>query len=167
MRTVTSPIAVSSPTAGSPAASRATRPLMAVALVSLALQFLAGMVVNLYVRLPASHPGTAAPDYFIGVAQGDVWALAHSALALRAHVVLGLLLFLASLALIGLAIAARRRAWIVASVFGTIGIMAAGFNGASFLNYGHDFSSLLMSLGFAVAMFAYTLGLAASGAPGA
>ena len=70
-----------------------------------------------------------------------------------------LLLFLASLALIGLAIAARRRAWIVASAFGTIGIMAAGFNGASFLNYGHDFSSMLMATGFLLAVIAYGLGM--------
>lgn len=32
------------------------------------------------------------------------------------------------------------------------------FNGASFLNYGEDFSSLIMSLAFLVALTAYALG---------
>ena len=36
---------------------------------------------------------------------------------------------------------------------------AAGFNGASFLNYGHDFSSFLMALGFVLALCAYAIGL--------
>jgi hypothetical protein len=71
----------------------------------------------------------------------------------------GLLLFLVSLILIGFAIAARRMAWIKVSVVGLLGIMAAGFNGASFMNYGHDFSSLLMSIGFLLAAVPYTIGL--------
>ncbi|HLW00306.1 MAG TPA: hypothetical protein VKT82_16695 [Ktedonobacterales bacterium] len=34
-----------------------------------------------------------------------------------------------------------------------------GFNAASFINYGHDFSSLLMSLGFLLALVSYLFGL--------
>jgi hypothetical protein len=70
----------------------------------------------------------------------------------------GLLLFLASLSLIGLAIAAHNRAWIITSLLGFIGIVGAGFNGASFMNYGHDFSSLLMSIGFLLAVISYAVG---------
>ena len=33
--------------------------------------------------------------------------------------------------------------------------MGAGFNGGSFLNYHEDFSSMLMAVGFALAMSAY------------
>ena len=79
------------------------------------------------------------------------------------HAIVGLLLFLTSLILIGFAIASRRRAWIIVSVIGLLGIMAAGFNGASFINYGgHNFSSLLMSIGFLLAAVAYTIGLSLS-----
>ena len=133
-------------------------PLAALTLLLLAAQFLIGMVVNLFVAVP-DHPGTSASNYFVGVAQGVAWALGHNEWSLQLHVVLGLLLFLASLLLIGCAIAARRRAWITISVIGWIGIMGAGFNGASFLNYGHNFSSLLMSVGFFLAMIAYVAGL--------
>jgi hypothetical protein len=140
------------------AATRWLRPLTMLALLLLAVQFLLGMVVNLFVTIPTSHPGAGAPEYFSGVAAGVAWALAHSDWWLRLHAVDGLLLFLDSLALIWLAVTARVRAWIVTSLVGWIGVVAAGFNGASFMNYGHNFSSLLMSIGFLVAVVAYGVG---------
>jgi len=134
------------------------RTITAITLLLLAIQFLIGMVVNLFVQVPSAHPGVGASNYFQGVVQGVAWALVHAPLALLFHVILGLLLFLASLLLIGLAIVSRRRAWIVTSLLGWLGIMAAGFNGASFLNYGHDFSSLIMSTGFLLAVISYAIG---------
>ncbi len=154
---------VSTPaSAGSPVvsvAARWLRPLAATTLLFLAIQFLAGMLVNLFVVLPMQHPGANAPEYFSGVARGVWWALGNSGWELQLHVVIGLLLALASIALIVFAIALRRRAWIIASILGWVGVFAAGFNGASFMNYGHDFSSLLMSIGFLLAMVSYALGL--------
>ena len=135
------------------------RSLTILMLLLLAVQFLLGMVVNLFVQVPSVHPGVGASNYFQGVVQGVAWALVHAPLGLLVHVLEGLLLFLTSLILIGFAIASRRRAWIIVSVIGFIGIVAAGFNGASFMNYGHDFSSLLMSIGFLLAAVAYTIGL--------
>jgi hypothetical protein len=129
------------------------------ALLLLAIQFLLGMAVNLFVTVPAVHPGRNAPEYFSGVAVGVAWALGHADIWLRLHAIDGLLLFVDSLALIWLAVAARKRAWIVASVLGWFGTMAAGFNGASFMNYGHDFSSLLMAIGFLMAAIAYGVGV--------
>ena len=50
---------------------------------------------------------------------------------------------------------------------GFIGVLGAGFNGGSFLNYHEDFSSMLMAVGFALAMSAYVALLYRSGiAPG-
>lgn len=135
------------------------RTLTAVILVLLALQFVVGMLVNLYVQVPAMHPGANAPEYFSGVAQGVVWSLLHAPLWLQIHSIVGLLLFIASIVLIGFAIAARSKSWIIISIIGLFGIMAGGFNGASFMNYGHDFSSLLMSLGFLLAVIPYVIGL--------
>ena len=136
--------------------------LTAIILVLLAAQFLVGMLVNLFVQVPAVHPGANAPEYFSGVVQGVAWALLHAPLWLLVHTIVGLLLFIAALVLIGFAIATRRKAWIIVSVVGLLGIMLGGFNGASFMNYGHDFSSLLMSIGFLLAAIPYTIGLSLS-----
>ena len=138
------------------------RPLRVVTLIILLLlaaQFLIGMLVNLFVVVPASHPGTNAPEYFSGVVTGVLWILGHGTLWLWLHAIVGLALLLAALILLGLAIAARSRGWIISSVFGLLGIVLAGFNGASFLNYGHDFSSLFMSMGFLMAAMAYMIGV--------
>lgn len=147
--------------AGRSAPSR-LRTLTLLTLLLLNVEFFIGMLVNLYVQVPV-HPGAGSASYFLGVVQGIGWALAFSPLALFVHVVLGLLLGLASFTLIGFAIASRRLSWIIPSILGWIGIVGAGFNGASFLNYGHDFSSLLMSTGFVLAMISYTLGFALAG----
>ena len=138
--------------------TRRYRVLLAAILALLGLQFLLGMLANLFVTVPAEHPGTNAPEYFSGVAQAVIWALGNAVAALRLHVIVGLLLLLAALWLLTLAIAARRRGRIIVAAVGLVGIIAAGFNGASFMNYGHDFSSLLMSLGFLLAAIAYVIG---------
>jgi hypothetical protein len=39
---------------------------------------------------------------------------------------------------------------------GALGVVAAGFNGASYLDYHEDLSSMLMSAGFALALIAYS-----------
>jgi hypothetical protein len=137
----------------------ALRVMNLVILLLLAAQFLIGMLVNLYVTTIPSHPGVKAPEYFSGVVQGVAWALVHAPLFLLVHAVVGLLLFLGALVILGLAIASRRRAWIISSIFGLLGIMLAGFNGASFMNYGEPFSSLFMSMGFLMAVIAYMLGV--------
>jgi hypothetical protein len=152
----TSPAIVASTTKITPSSLRT---LDAILLILLAAQFLIGMLVNLFVQVPAVHPGANAPEYFTGVAQGVAWALFNAQWPLLIHVVLGLLLFLLSIVLLVLAIISRRGAWITVSVLGFIGIMAAGFNGASFLNYGHDFSSLLMAVGFLLTASSYTIGI--------
>ena len=135
------------------------RALDAILLILLAAQFLIGMLVNLFVQVPAVHPGRDAPEYFSGVARGVAWALFNAQWELLIHVVMGLLLFILSIVLLVLAIISRRGAWITVSVLGLIGIMAAGFNGASFMNYGHDFSSLLMAIGFLLTAISYTIGI--------
>jgi hypothetical protein len=142
-----------------PRVERWLRPLAEVTLLLLLIQFLVGMLVNLFIVLPAQHPGAQASGYFSGVVQGDWWALGHGGWELQIHVLVGVLLLLASLALLGAAISLRRRLWIIVTALGWLGVFIAGFNGASFLNYGHDFSSLLMTIGFLLAVIPYALGL--------
>lgn len=148
---------------GSAAAARAgerwLRPLGLSMLLALLIQFLAGMLVNFFVKVPDNHPGAHPAEYFTGVAQSDIWALGFGEWELRLHVVIGLALAVISVALLVMAIVARNRAWIIAASFGFVGVFAAGFNGGSFLNYAEDVSSLLMTIGFLMALIAYALGM--------
>ncbi len=124
-------------------------------LILLLAQFFLGLSVNLWTSLPRVHPGSHSPHYFAGLGQGLVWALLHANLLLRLHIILGILIWLLATHL--LFSARRDRTWgiTLALILAWIGITGAGFNGGSFLNYGRNMSSLLMSVGFALAVVCY------------
>ncbi len=129
------------------------------ALVMLIIQFRLGMAVNLFVKIPTDHPGSNPPEYFSGVAQSVTWAILHGHILLALHAIFGLVLFVAALMTLVSGIQTRRRGIVLSSAFGFIGILGAGFNGGSFLNYHQDFSSMIMATGFAIAVVAYSAGL--------
>jgi hypothetical protein len=134
---------------------RRTLSLGALAMLSLLLvQFLVGMFVNLYVGIAPSHPG-ATGSLILGAVIGVAWAIATGGPALAFHTGLGLLLSAGSLALLGIAILAGRRALIVTTSLGLLGVLGAGLNGIGFLNYGIDKATYLMSVGFSVAVAGY------------
>jgi hypothetical protein len=128
-------------------------------LLVLALQFLVGMVTNVYVTIPATHPGAGTANYFGGLVQGLGWALTDGDWALQLHVLIGLVLLLMSFALIGVAYATRERVWMICAPIGVVSTIGAGFSGASFINDGQGFSSLLMSVWFLIALVALVVGL--------
>jgi hypothetical protein len=128
---------------------------LAFALGALIIQFLLGMAVNLFVTIPTDHPGANPPEYFGGVVTSVSWAILHGGLWLTLHAVWGLLLVLAALGTLVQAIGLRGGGRITLAALGFVGVLAAGFNGGSFLNYHADFSSMLMAVGLALAMSAY------------
>lgn len=130
------------------------------ALIILVVQFLLGMVTNLFVEIPRNHPGANPPEYFSGVVQNVAWAILHGpSLWLTAHAILGLLLVLFGFRLLVPAIRSRHRPTVITAVTGAVAMLGAGFNGGSFLNYHEDFSSLIMASFFAIAVTAYVVGL--------
>ena len=105
-----------------------------VTLATLTVQFLLGMGVNLFVKVPDSHPGARPAEYFSGSVQGVVWALGSGMWLLVLHIVIGFLLLGSAIGVAWLAFASRGvvlRAW---SILGALGVVAAGFNGASYLD---------------------------------
>jgi hypothetical protein len=111
------------------------------------------------VTITRDHPGANPPEYFSGVVQSVTWATLHGPVLLILHSIVGLLLVLNAFGLLIRAIRMRTRNLITVTAFGSFGILAAGFNGGSFLSYNEDFSSLLMASFFAIAVVAYTVGL--------
>jgi hypothetical protein len=128
-------------------------------LLLLVVQFLLGMAVNLFVTIATNHPGSNPPEYFGGVVQSVAWAVLHGPLLLVLHASLGLLLVIYSVNLLAQGIQTRTRRFTIPTSFGAFGILAAGFNGGSFLNYNQDFSSMIMAGFFAIAVVSYVIGL--------
>jgi hypothetical protein len=115
-----------------------------------------GMDVNLFVTVPSGHPGADPSNYFSGSYRSVAWAIAHGAPALVAHASLGLALVVI---VIGVAIHAVRlggRAIGALSVLAGLLVIGAGFNGASFLDFNHDISSLIMMLLALAALACYS-----------
>jgi hypothetical protein len=69
----------------------------------LLIQYLLGMVVNVYVILPSRHPGAGAGDYFSGAAAGLAWVVADGPAWAAAHAALGMALAATALAAVALA----------------------------------------------------------------
>src|SRR5713226_2965399 len=131
------------------ASARQLRISFLFALVMLIAQFMLGMAVNLFVKIPTNHPGSNPPEYFSGVAQSVAWAILHGNVLVAVHAGFGLVLVIAAIGTLVQAIGNRRRGIVVSAILGLIGVLGAGFNGGSFLNYHQDFSSMLMATGFA------------------
>jgi hypothetical protein len=125
----------------------------------LLVQYLLGMAVNLYVALPGRHPGAGASNYFSGLASGLGWVIPDGPAWAAAHAAFGLALVLAAFAAIALTWRQASRAATVMSVLGALAIVGAGFNGMSFLNYGRDFSSMIMAGLWALALACYITGM--------
>src|SRR5258708_20476877 len=110
------------------ASTRQLRISLLFALVMLVGQFLLGMAVNLFVKIPTEHPGSNPPEYFSGVAQSVAWAVLHGNILLAVHAGFGLVLLVAAVGTLVQAIGNRRRGIVVSAILGLIGFLGAGFN---------------------------------------
>lgn len=119
-------------------------------------QFLLGMAVNLFVTITRDHPGANAHEFFGGAVRSIFWASTQGPLVLILHAILGILLAINSVVVLIQSFRLSSTSTRVFAALGVVGIIAAGFNGASFLNYNHNVNSYLMSVGFALAAAAYT-----------
>ncbi len=109
------------------------------AVVMLIVQFILGIIYNLYGTAPTSTKS-------IGLFSSPDLAL---------HVILGILLFIAAVGQLIQAIGTRHRLSIWLSAVGLLAILGAGFAGLGFTGSGASGASLGMSLAFAVALACY------------
>ena len=111
------------------------------AVVLLIVQFILGMIYNLYGTAPTSTKS-------IGLFSSPDLAL---------HVILGILLFIAAVGQLVRAIGTRHKLSIWLSAIGLLSILGAGFAGLGFTGSGASSASLGMSLAFATALACYVI----------
>jgi hypothetical protein len=140
-------------------AATALRQLILGAISLLLVQILIGMVVNLYVTIPAHHAGTHASNFLSGSIHSVVWALGHEAVALAIHTAFGLALGVMSIGVAVRALRIRQRAPSICCVLAGLLIIGAGFNGASFLDYNLNANSLAMAVLTVGALLCYVIGM--------
>ena len=115
-------------------------------LIAYGVQFAVGMLLNLFVELPKTHPGRTGDEYFSRSFASLGWALSGSGgPALLTHALIGSLLFAGSVALFVVALVLRARGWRWPTGIAAFFTFGAFFNGMSFLDYGEDFSSAIMA----------------------
>jgi len=111
------------------------------AVIMLIIQFILGIIDNLYETAPTPHKS-------VGLFSSPVLAL---------HVILGILLLVAAIGQLIRVIGTRHGLAISMSGLGFLGILAAFFAGLGFLGNGAAGASLGMALAFAVALTAYVV----------
>jgi hypothetical protein len=134
------------PFQGEPARDGSLRRLVLGAGVAVLAQTGIGMVVNLYAKIPAHHPGAHPSNYFGGSARSVVWAISHGAAALAIHATLGLVVVVLAITVASSAVRGSNRALKIWLILAAGLVIGAGFNGASFLDFNQNTSSLLMAL---------------------
>ncbi|HUB43219.1 MAG TPA: hypothetical protein VMA72_30570 [Streptosporangiaceae bacterium] len=139
--------------------------MLLAAVLLVVVQASIGMVVNLYIAVPSHHPGAEPANYFAGSFHSVIWAISHGAAALAIHAALGIALVVFVIGAAVHAIRAGRRDVAAWSVLAGLLVIGAGFNGASFLDFNHDISSLIMALLALAAIGSYTVALFLVGHP--
>lgn len=124
-----------------------------------------GTVVNLYVTVPAQHPGAHPASYFSGSLHSVGWAIGHGSAALAVHATLGFGLVVFAVGAAVHALRSGRRAIGGWSVLAGLFVIGAGFNGASFLDFAHNINSLIMAVLTLAAIGCYATALMLLGAP--
>lgn len=114
----------------------------------LVLQYLLGMVSNLFVNFPAKNPSIKNPLDSV---------FTNGPYLLFFHFVIGLAVGILAITLIGLSAVAKKRSLIAISVGGLGSVLLAGESGIEFVLgwYLNNLFSFLMSLGFILAFIAF------------
>jgi len=114
--------------------------------VTLAIQFLLGMYINLYVGFPSSGPAEA-------------WSFAWHTWPVAAHIILGTLILLTSISTLVRAIRLKNRHWITFIGLGVSAMLLSVIGGERFITTQNELASYLMSFGFLGGLLALNWGL--------
>jgi hypothetical protein len=127
--------------------------MSAAALIMLVLQYGLGIILNLYVEVPAS-------DAHAGI----ITEIATAPLALTAHAILGIALIVTAILLVARAVGVRDRLLAVLATAGLTAIGGAFGAGEIFVRDGQDSASMAMAILTGMALLCYIGTLTLAGA---
>lgn len=116
--------------------------------IGLAIQFILGIYINLFVKFPENANARAN------------WTFAQHSWLVLSHILLGTLLLLNAAVLVIRVYRNKLDRWKLPTVIGLIGILIAWLAGEQFVSTGKDAWSFVMALGFVLAVSIYGWGLA-------
>jgi hypothetical protein len=129
-------------------------------LILFALQFLAGMLLNLFVTLPKVHPGTTGDNYFTQSWESFLWTLSgRGGWTLAVHASIAVALLIGTAALLVRTLSRPGQGWRWGSGIAALFTLGALFNGLSFADYNQDFSSMIMATCWLIAVTAVVIPL--------
>ena len=131
----------------SPQALRSLRINSIALIIMLILQYILGMIINMYVSFPDTKVA------------GQLWEFAWSQIPIAAHIILAILILIGAIVLCIRSARNKNRTWFRASGFGLLFVFIAGFSGAQFIATQNDALSFVMSLSFIFAIGSYVWGL--------
>ncbi len=111
--------------------------------VMLPIQFILGMILNLYVKFPDTTD------------QAKLWDFARTNGLVLSHIILGLVLLVVSIILLIKIARYKMRPLTILATIGLLGILVAIYGGEEFVKTQSDAYSLVMALGFIVAGAVY------------
>jgi hypothetical protein len=112
----------------------------------LIIQFILGMLTNLFVHFPDTTQVES------------LWEYARSQLPAMAHIIAALLLLASGVVFMVRAARQPDCIWLVSAIAGLTGIVVAFFGGVMFISFQQEGYSLTMALGFMIAFVAYGWG---------
>lgn len=113
----------------------------------LTLQYLFGMVVNLFIQFPSN------------ASEKVLWQFAVKQLPLTVHMILGGLLVIGGIVLLIRAVRKKNKNWIWASSIGLFSLLVASFSGSQFIPTQQDSYSFIMAITFIAVFISYGWGI--------
>ena len=115
--------------------------------ITLGIEFLLGMWVNLYTKFPETKNAA------------ELWKFSSSQAVVIIHIIVGTALLIGASTLVIRARKSGRKFWQVSSIIGLIAIIFAWLSGRDFISRQDPISSLAMALFFLIALFCYITAL--------
>lgn len=116
-------------------------------IIGLAVQYILGTIINLYTTFPQS----GGPQV--------MWKFAKSQPVVFAHIIWGTLLFLGAVVFLVRAVRQKNLRWKVVTTIGFIAVLVSWISGERFVSTQNNIFSLIMAIGFMVAVVSYSFGL--------